>query len=335
MVYQSLVLIDNNVNICVANNSNKQSEFIEYVTNYNPKDKLNYVSIDFEFNRGKIALMQINFGDTIWLVDPAKLMHSQLRVIRNKIFLNDDIYKIFHGADNLDLPYIYKYVLNNNPTYIIQFMHKFFDTRFYCEYIRKGNNKPGKCGLYDLFKYSNVITESKYNELNELNDKMGPIQDVYFYVNKLTTDQIKYAYNDVLYLTQALLNLQQMIIKDTPNLVKTFYYIHDLIRFIYLERKGVTSILSNYRSLVGRVNGLIVKGTNAIKLFDDKQKSIDTNDINFEFIKLSDYIRNEFILMQRIIYYDKLKLLDDKDFMIGIRKWPKLVKLFNIYKSKI
>lgn len=332
---QSLILVDNGVNICLADNPKKQAEFVNYVSNYNPTNKLNYVAIDFEFNRGKIALMQINFGDTIWLIDPSKFTHAQLRVIRNKIFLNDQIYKIFHGADNLDLPYVYQYVLNNNETYIVQFMRKFFDTRFYCEYMRKGNNQPGKCGLYDLMKYSGAITDSKYNELVNLNDSMGPIQDVYFYVDKLTKDQIKYAYYDVLYLITTLLNLQQKIIIDTPNLVKTYYYINELIRFVYLERKGVTNVLSEYRNIVGRINGTIVNKTTAIKLFDDAQTKIKDDDINFEFIKLADYIRNEFIFMQRIIYYGKLGLLDDRDFMIGIRKWSKLVKLFNIYKSKI
>src|SRR5277367_4223408 len=82
--------------------------YITYYKKHHKKQKRTaYVGIDYEFNQRKIALMQINFGDTIWLLNPSQFDEETKKCFVQKILINKRIYKILHGSDSLDLPYIY------------------------------------------------------------------------------------------------------------------------------------------------------------------------------------------------------------------------------------
>ena len=298
--------------------------YIDYNLNKNKITK-SHTSIDFEFNNQKIALMQLKLGKYVWILNPKKYDKQKINVINEKLLLNNKIYKVLHGADSLDLPYMYSELFDNDKEKILAFTMKFIDSRFLCEYVRSSLKEEGRCSIYDAMLYFNTIDQNKYDELTKINESMGPIQDVMWDIKKMSSFHIKYAYYDVLYLVDFLFDIYKKIIKETPEYLRTYFYIVQLLRFVILERKGVTNILDISKNVVNPMNNYLIKTKNGnitlINVYNDITKNLILKDekgnIYLDFIENLNYVRGTFsYILKHISYY-----------VIG--------EIYTIYKNKI
>jgi len=289
--------------------------FLYYYTSTikNNKGNKNYhIGIDLEFNAGLVALMQLNFGKYLWIIDPRKYEKDKLNIIAKKIFTNTKIYKILHGADALDIPYIFSSILNNDEQKILKFMKRFIDSRFLCEYVRMSLGEEGKCSIYDAMLYFGTITKKKYDELMNISEAMGPIQDVMWDIKKLSSFHIKYAFYDVLHLIDFLKDIYKIIIEKTPQYVRTYYYTFEIIRFAILERKGVTKVLEIVKNIINPLNNYLIKTRSGnqtlIKIYTDLMENFIIKEekgiIDLNFIDKLNYVRGTWsFLLKFIVYY--------------------------------
>jgi len=231
------------------------------------KTKKFHIGIDFEFNVKDVALMQLNFGKYLWVIDPKYYDINSKNIINEKLFLNKNAYKVFHGADSLDLPYLFSSVFDNDKEKILKFTKKYIDTRFLCEYVRNSKKEEGKCSIYDAMYYMGTLNKSKYDELLKISESMGPIQDVMWDIKKLSSFHIKYAFYDVLHLLDFMADIYKKINKETPSFIRSYYYIIELIRFAILERKGITDVLEFTKQVINPMNNYFVNTTKTKKTF--------------------------------------------------------------------
>lgn len=265
---------DNNYNYIVVITNNKRNLnfykvfLIFYYLNLKFTSKDCYLGIDFEFNTKKVALMQINFEqinpeifDTsfIFMFDPVQFNENWKLFFVQKIICNLGCYKILHGSDSLDIPYLYYELLYNDIKYIEKFNKMFIDTKFLCEFKYYVNNMDlGKCKIYHVLKDEQVITTSKYNELLENERQMGPIYDIVINVNKMSSNLIKYTLYDVIYLYH--------LVKKY-SLLKEYKLIIELTQFIFLEKRNITNNIPSEE--ISKINNFfIVNNKNKIRLND-------------------------------------------------------------------
>src|SRR4029078_12929930 len=153
---------------------------------------------------------------------------------------------------------------------------------FLCEYVRISKREEGKCSIYDAMKYFGTINEEKYSELIEINASMGPVQDVTWNINKLSSFHTKYAYYDVLYLIKFLKDIYKKILKETPEYTRSYYYIIEIIRLVILERKNITTILELSKKIVNPSNNYLIKHKTGnytlINIYNQVIKNFTIND---------------------------------------------------------
>ena len=304
---------DNNYTIITTNNVKNIKSLKVYLLFYYLNLKLSniesYLGLDFEFNTKVVALMQINFEQInknlfntslIFIFDPNQLKGNWNTFFVQKIICNDKCYKILHGSDSLDIPYLYNELLYNDPKFIIKFNKKFIDTKFLCEYkYYLENNTLGKCKIYHVLKNDGIITENKYNELLENERKMGPIYDIIININKLSKELIEYTFYDVLYL--------YYLVKNYKNL-KEFSLINELTQFILLEKKKITnnipyeeiSKINNYFFIS---NGKKTRLNDEFKIFFEKY--IKTNNLINNILKIN-YFKNTLISMYKFLFFKEI-----------------------------
>lgn len=330
------------------------------------KTKKFHVGIDFEFNMKEVALMQLNFGTYLWVIDPKYYDDNKKQIINQKLFWHQDVYKVFHGADSLDLPYLFTNVFDNNNDNILKFTRKYIDTRFLCEYVRNSKKEEGRCSIYDAMLYMGTIDKIKYDELIENSETMGPIQDVMWDIKKLSSFHIKYAFYDVLHLLDFMTDIYKKINKDTPQYSRCYYYIIELIRFAILERKEITKVLEFTKQIVNPLNNYFIKTTKTTKtlidIYNDFTKDLvvvdtfdkDQNKLDFNFIESVNYIKGILSFLLKYIVYGIIKKKytvhkNKKDIMteeinleelykkledINMSKIVKLLKLFETEANK-
>ncbi|QKF94166.1 3'-5' exonuclease of ribonuclease D [Fadolivirus algeromassiliense] len=359
-------IVENKYKLFVAENDNVKKLFILFLYYYShlvkqDNKKKHHVGIDLEFNVKEVALIQMNFGKYIWIIDPKKYEDDKLEIIVKKLLLNSKIYKVFHGADSLDLPFIYTNFLKDDKALILKFMRKFIDTRFLCEYVRGSKMEEGKCSIYDAMLYFNTITKEKYDELQKINDSMGPIQDVMWDIKKMSSFHIKYAYYDVLHILDFLNDIYKKILNETPQYVRTYYYIMQVIRFVILERKGITNILEISKNIVNPMNNYLIRTKSGnmtlITIYNQLMEKFiildeDKGNVDYNFIESLNYIRGTFNFLFRHIVYltctkkyrvykNKTDIFNDNitlDVLYSelekIRMY-KIVKLLKLYESEV
>lgn len=218
--------------IFITNTKEKIDEFNKFIANYTIKP-LDHVCLDFEFNNGKVALMQMLLNNTIWITNPYTI---NKKLFIKKILTNKKIYKVLHGADSLDIPFLYSYL--SNKKYITKFTNKLFDTRLLCEYYKISQNDPNpKCSLYTALLYFKVIDNKKHQELTKFMEK--PIYKIKWSIDQLTPNLLNYVAYDVYYLQDLLTNIFKSVMTNTPNRVKEYKLIIKLIRLNYLARNNI------------------------------------------------------------------------------------------------
>lgn len=357
--------LENKYFLYVAENDLISKLFILFLFYFNykidkSKIKKIHCSLDFEFNIKKIALMQVKLGKYVWIVNPTKYNKEKINILNEKLLLNDKIYKVLHGADSLDLPYMYSELFEGNKEKILKFTRKFIDSRFLCEYVRISKKEEGKCSIYDAMLYFGTIDKKKYDELIEINESMGPIQDVMWDIKKMSSFHIKYAYYDVLYLTDYLFDIYKKIFEDTPQYMRTYYYIIQVLRLVILERKGITNVLEISKNVVNPTNNYLIKTDKGNMTLITVYNEVTTGfiikdkkgDIYLDLIEALNYVKGTFsFILKHLTYYiisknftiykNKTDIMEEKisvkELFSEIKncKMHKITKLLKLFQKEI
>ena len=279
-------------------------------------NKKYYLGMDFEFNRGRtIALCQVGFFPSrihkyIFMFDPNMLNPEQLTLIIKTLFISN-LNRIVHGCDSLDIPYIYGTLLSGNKSHILLFTKTLYDTRFLCEYYKICAQDDKKCTIYDALLYFNTISNSKYILLNDINDGMGPSQDVNWNISKMSSFHMKYAAYDVLFLHKFFINIYFKAQNMGTHLYEQIQYIPQLTRYIFYEKYNILDIYEQSKILIDPVHNYIVynksngKKITLISLYDSIIKNINIGQISMNIVNLLsiNYFKSMLsVLFKRIVY---------------------------------
>ena len=117
------LILDNYIVIKVDSETKKKI-FIIYSVHYMLKylNSIKYIGLDYEFDKNKIALGQFGFYEKIkkekhiyngiiFVTNPNDYTQSENKIIIKSIYTSK-LWKILHGADSLDIPYIYSLLEN-------------------------------------------------------------------------------------------------------------------------------------------------------------------------------------------------------------------------------
>lgn len=271
------------------------------------------VGLDFEFNERKIALCQISIYPKrkhkyVFITDP-NIMNSEYTQLMIDTIFTSNMYRIVHGSDSLDIPYIFEELFMRDSEKIFKFTKTVIDTRFMCEYHKiytSDTNK--KCSIYDAMLYFKTITPEKYTELNKINDNMGPIQDVNWNLAKMSSYNLKYAAYDVLFLKEFVYNIISMSKKD-GTLRDNIRYIPYIERFIFLEKYGINNVVSTSKTVTDPVNNYIVKSRTGnktmISLYNTIVDKMVVPEINIKIKNILDinYFKTPItMVLKRVLY---------------------------------
>ncbi|VVU94953.1 hypothetical protein CPAV1605_678 [seawater metagenome] len=253
--------------IIVADTSEKQDIFCDYLAKYNLLSKTNnlFLPIDFEFNSKVIALMQMNFETEyndrmIFIIYPPVLTKRCRSRLIKKILGNKNILKILHGSDSLDMPYLLTELIQNRK-YQKKFIYSFTDTRYYCEFFNYQKNLiDRKCKIYSVLLDKGIITQKKLDQLYKNEEAMGPIYNIIINIYHMSQPLILYTMYDVLYLKYL---YQSYPLKDH----EYGKLIPELIRLVFLERKNIRDQYQYINQIVDKINNyFIYQKENKVKL---------------------------------------------------------------------
>jgi hypothetical protein len=287
----------------------KEKFFIDFMKKYiifNNELNKKYICIDCEFNSKKIALIQINFeGETndnesnIFIIDPKILSKLCLDILRDDILCNSKIGKIFHGADSLDIPYFFYEFFESDKKKIIKFMSTFVDTRFLCEYISASSGEQNVCNVYDLLEKYNIMTHEKRIYLNENEEKMGKLYDIFIDIDALSIELINYSFYDVIYLKYL---YKRMIHK----IKKEYVYVNEMVRIVFLDKRDILNFVDKEKVNTYN-NNYIVIGMGKIKRLNEmiEDNKIFKNKI-FNTLYSVNYFKKNLNMMLKNIIYGKL-----------------------------
>lgn len=273
-----------------------------------------YTGIDFEFNERRIALCQISFfprriNKFTWVFNPNSLNTSQTQYLINYMFTSKYIYKIGHGSDSLDIPYLFQELFMHNTTYIYAFITKMLDTRFFCEYYKNTiNTGEKKCSIYDALLYFGTIDQKKYDELQHISMTMGPVQDVSWNIYNMSSFNLRYAAYDTIYLQNFYFDILRKAMKTTPELYNSYKYIPLITRFVFLEKWDITELLIRIKAIVDPINNYIVKkkeNITLIAIFNNIViKNLKINNVlNIDNLLDINYFKSALTLLFKIVVY--------------------------------
>lgn len=222
----NILLVDNNEKINFMTEYFKK--FIED-QNKNLKEKF-YLGMDFEYNRVRkterdIALFQINLErdnsneGVIFVFYPPELSKQHLNVLI-ELITNENMIKIIHGGESLDIPYLFDQVLKDKKL-IYSFCKNLFDTKYLCEYGHIEKKIQSKCSIYYLLEEYKIITHQKLVDLESIEEKTGPIYLIHINIHKINFDVFRYSLYDVLFLPDLIkkfLNKSEIYTKLIPEI---------------------------------------------------------------------------------------------------------------------
>lgn len=287
------------------------------------------VGLDFEFNEKKIALIQLAFfrheHNTIFIVDPNKLSTDMTNILVDTVFISD-IRRIVHGSDSLDIPYIFEELFMMDSDKILKFTKTITDTRYLCEYykiINESGNK--KCSIYDAMLFFKTIDATVYHTLTNINQVMGPVQDVNWDMDKLDTYHLRYATYDVYFLQFFVANMIDMYNKHTEheNRGDSIQLIPAITRLVYLEKYDITKISSLSKLITDPMNNYYILTKNGnktlVKIYNAYIKNAFIESLH---VKISDILSINYFksvltyIFKRIVFYSinrKFKVFINKN----------------------
>ena len=300
------------------------------------------MSIDFEFNSKIIALMQICFEwdhnkILIFVFYPPDLNKIQTNNLI-KLLVHDNIIKILHGAEALDIPYLFEELLKE-PELISNFLNKMIDTRFFCEYYNYINKfTERKCKIYFLLKDFKVITQKKIEQLEIVGKKMGNISDIIIDVQNMSDALLHYSLYDVLFLKDLYL---------TFPLQDEFYksIIPEFTKLAYLTNRNIIPKIKNLALKINQVNNYFTtinnKRKTLIALYKEEYMKLSTNILillgeNVRFFKkiiilLLKYFIYQKFLTKNVFYINRDNIYKnqfDKSDIEILNQFPNIKKIF-------
>ena len=303
--------------LTIGNNKNNLNRVFNILDEYLNKAKKyqdNLVGIDFEFNninnKRHIAMCQINLENTsndanIIFFYPKDLNSNQMKSFK-RLLTTDKVTRILHGAESLDIPYLFDNILKKNSEQHL-FGKNLIDTKYMCEYYHLKNNIINeRCKINYLIKQMNVMTLEQFDYLEKMEKKMGPIYNVIVDINKLNDLIILYTLTDVLYL---------------PTLIKKFP--NDIV----------------YRKLIPEINHFNIILKRKTNNFEDLFQSISKYNTNY--LK---YQNNEFTQIITLVemYYNTLYFINDEfnsfPYLIEINYFKKMFEViikFYLYNELV
>lgn len=256
-------------NILKVDNKEKQKFMCDIINEFIKSQNKNltekhYIGIDYEFNKvmknmKDIALMQLNLENDsnigyIFILYPPELSKDNLNTII-RLLTNENIYKILHGAESLDIPYIYNQLLKTKDN-INKFCMNFYDTKYLCDYYNLENNISTKCSIYDLLLNQKIVTQDKINWLNKIEEKMGPIYLIKINIHNLSNYVLNYSLYDVIYLPEL---LKKFINIPEPRNIFYSKIIPEISCVIHSYKRNIDNTFTNIELLINNMNIYFVK----------------------------------------------------------------------------
>jgi len=307
-----------NYNILVVNNIYNEKFMYEIFDEFLKKPKV-YMGIDFEFNKVSkthkdVALMQICLDSDekevyIFIINPNNISDKDKLIL---LLISNKIYKILHGAESLDIPYIFDQLLVKEHL-INSFCNNFYDTKFLCDYYNAEHGIKKSCSIYDLLLNQDIIDESKYNELYKIEEDMGPIYLIKIDINKLSDKVLVYSLYDVLFL---------------PELIKKILTYDEM-----------------YKLTIPIITNIINKSKRNINdKFNEIEKLVNSINIYYIYYNNKRYILHDIWMLYYTVimsFQDDIKLLSEINYFKNAIKilsklfiYLALSRKFKIFKSK-
>lgn len=237
--------IDKNCKLLIVTNTEVEQEYCNIMNEFLDIKRLKTCGFDLEFNQPKkqtkvrrIALLQmaLYFDDQVIIifVDPTLLSKNSNKLLK-QLLIDQNIIKIGHGTDSLDIPALYEYLHDDES--IISFTKTLFDTRFLCEYLNSLTDNR-LCNIYHCIELYKVIDKKQINFLEANEKKLGKFWLSHIDIRKLSKPLIEYAMYDALYLKNLLIKLKTTI--KTQSL--SYSLIVDVTRLVLLLRQEIFTI---------------------------------------------------------------------------------------------
>lgn len=306
------------------------------------KSKEKYVGLDFEFNSSpegkKIALFQINLesdekNSFIYIFYPPDLSSKQTDVLIS-LLTEPMIKKILHGAESLDIPYLFKNIFINNKLRN-KFCHNLFDTRYMCEFFHLENDLTNKkCKIYSLLLEMKVINQKQYDMLIKNEEEMGPIYLIDIDINKLNENTMLYSAFDVLYLPELLKKFPDNFIYQ--NLIPEITCFNYIDRYENIFTKPFSEVINKINNYFMKVETIDQKLS--IKLIDIFQLYFnwvdDSNKILSKLMEINYFKKFIDVFIKFVVYKEILKkyqIYENSDTKETI--YPELMKVENTFKK--
>jgi hypothetical protein len=334
--------------------------FNEFIDNRrkNPTEN-HYIAIDFEFNKiskgeREVALMQINLENNseiahIFIIYPPILLkdiyHNLIRLLTVP-----EIIKVFHGAESLDIPYLFNQLLVT-PENIENFCINFYDTKYLCDYknitekSRNLNYEKKSCSIYNFLLDNKVMSKEKFDELEQMGEKMGPIYLIEIKIETMSDDMFKYSLYDVIYLPELIkkfLNLGEIYKNIIPEISCIVNKYKRNIELDFLELEKIVNINNIYYIELGGKN-IILKDLWEVFFYvfgDENNYILHLSDINY-FRNFIETITKYFVYNVLYKLYDIYKSKKEKGnpisdkYLKWLRQYPVLNKLLIEYNKRM
>ena len=324
-------------------NNEKQIKMTKFILSFidnqnkNIKEK-HYIGIDLEFEQvtkdtKTIALMQINLENDskdahIVIFKPDLLSIEQLETIKT-LLTHKLIFKILHGSESLDIPYIFNQLLETKEK-IDDFCINFYDTKFLCEYYNVEHNKTESCAIYKLLENHKIITNNNVIKLNKIEEEMGEIQYIEINIHNMDTNLLKYALYDVIFLPQLLKKLL------TYGEIYRFI-IPEIIQIIFKSKRFIETELLKLNEIIARQNIYYIEENNfrfsLLQIYEIYlYQYFEFNDL----IKVN-YFKNFLSLVTKMVMYNQIskynKIFMSKDHIYTPYNYDKFYKWLSKYSN--
>ena len=306
----------------------------------NDTSNKHYLGIDFEFNKvsktdREVALMQMNLENDsltgyIFVLYPPELSKKNNQVLLD-LLTNTKIIKILHGAESLDIPYLFNQLLLTKKN-IDNFCLGFNDTKYLCDYLHLESGIKGKCSIYNLLVDNKVITENKIIELEKIEEKTGHIYLVHIDIHKMSNEIFKYSLYDVIY-------LPELIKKFLSRSIVYTHIIPDISCLVNKFKRNIENEYLELEDIIQNMNMFFIYDGNNIILLKDIWETyywiMDDKNKYLEKLKEINYFKKFFEIITKFIVYSNIgkyfKIYKNKKESIENIDWNKFTKWLSMY----
>lgn len=233
------------IKLYIGNNNKNLEEIKNILLNYkvylDDQQKKKLLGLDFEFNKGTIAMAQLNLDkflvnnkEVVLLFDPTdKIIENLFR----KIILHPKLWICLHGGESLDIPYLTKQLIKKAKDMVL-FFKNLIDTKYLCDYSLLKDS--GRCKINYFLYQQKIITKKFLDDMLKNEEKMGPIYLVHVDVKKLSDELLLYSAYDVIFLPELIRKLENKL----PMIeIIRFLQINYLMKYNLLKNFNETKII--------------------------------------------------------------------------------------------